>query len=248
KQQWEAEKAALAGVQHFESVVKLDVGGVRYTTTLTTLRRFPDSMIGCMFSGRHALSKGEDGYFFIDRDGTHFRHILNFLRSPKGYKVAGVADAEKEELRRECEYYGIDQWVFAIPYTEKLLQCEWVTPTDKIPIAKNPNLLTAIPDSVQLAVLVDPQGVYTVRGERQTGKTERQQSEFFSDGKIEYCPRCHIGFCHKGAAMYWAVKFHEKCEGGVSAAQPRVQGPCLECKIFKWVYGAVGANVYKDDA
>ncbi|KAJ1444067.1 BTB/POZ protein [Ochromonadaceae sp. CCMP2298] len=88
KQQWEAEKAALAGVQHFESVVKLDVGGVRYTTSLTTLRRFPDSMIGCMFSGRHALPKGEDGYFFIDRDGRHFYHILNFLRSPEGYKVS----------------------------------------------------------------------------------------------------------------------------------------------------------------
>ncbi|KAJ1408899.1 hypothetical protein B484DRAFT_196416 [Ochromonadaceae sp. CCMP2298] len=69
-------------------------------------------MIGCMFSGRHALSKGEDGYFFIDRDGTHFRHILNFLRSPEGYKCVGVTEAEKEELRRECEYYGIDQLMF----------------------------------------------------------------------------------------------------------------------------------------
>ncbi|KAJ1422541.1 BTB/POZ protein [Ochromonadaceae sp. CCMP2298] len=123
KQQWEAEKAALAGVQHFESVVKLDVGGVRYTTSLTTLRRFPDSMIGCMFSGRHALSKGEDGYFFIDRDGRHFHHILNFLRSPEGYKVVGVTGAELEELRRECEYYGIEQLMF--PTTEKELHCDF---------------------------------------------------------------------------------------------------------------------------
>ncbi|KAJ1411616.1 BTB/POZ protein, partial [Ochromonadaceae sp. CCMP2298] len=136
--QWEAEKAALAGVQHFESVVKLDVGGVRYTTTLTTLRRFPDSMIGCMFSGRHALSKGEDGYFFIDRDGRHFYHILNFLRAPEGY-TDGLEGREKEELRRECEYYGIDQLMFAIPYTEKELLCIGKSElTDRMPTLQCP--------------------------------------------------------------------------------------------------------------
>jgi hypothetical protein len=99
---WEAEKTALAGVQHFEPIVKLDVGGVRVTTSLTTLCRFPDTMIGCMFSGRHTLPQGEDGYFFIDRDGTHFRHILNFLRSPESYKPVLTA-AEKEELLGECK-------------------------------------------------------------------------------------------------------------------------------------------------
>ncbi|KAJ1429909.1 BTB/POZ protein [Ochromonadaceae sp. CCMP2298] len=105
---WEAEKAELAGVQDFQPIVNLNVGGVRCTTSLTTLQRFPDSMLGCMFSGRHALPKGEDGHFFIDRDGTHFRHILNFLRSPEGYTMElGVADAR--ELQRESEYYGIDE-------------------------------------------------------------------------------------------------------------------------------------------
>eukprot|EP00601_Ochromonadales_sp_CCMP2298_P000715 CAMPEP_0173180230 /NCGR_PEP_ID=MMETSP1141-20130122/6586_1 /TAXON_ID=483371 /ORGANISM="non described non described, Strain CCMP2298" /LENGTH=269 /DNA_ID=CAMNT_0014103029 /DNA_START=24 /DNA_END=830 /DNA_ORIENTATION=- len=191
KQQWEAEKAALAGVQHFESVVKLDVGGVRYTTSLTTLRRFPDSMIGCMFSGRHALSKGEDGYFFIDRDGTHFRHILSFLRAPEGYKVVGVADAEKEELRRECEYYGIDQLMFAIPYTEKELKCIGESKlTDTMPTLRYFN------PPFQVSVLVDSQGVYTVRG-------VKPSTEYPNDGKIEYCPHCDFGFCYKGDMIYW---------------------------------------------
>jgi hypothetical protein len=105
---WEAEKELISKVQRFEPSVKLDVGGVRYTTSLKTLRRFPDTMIGCMFSGRHALPVGEDGYFFIDRDGKHFQNILNFLRSPEGYKVE-VKGKDVGELRRECSFYGIDE-------------------------------------------------------------------------------------------------------------------------------------------
>ena len=29
----------------------------------------------------NAYHQDEKGYFFIDRDGTHFRYILNFLRT-----------------------------------------------------------------------------------------------------------------------------------------------------------------------
>jgi len=79
---WTMEKAKLAMVQQFQPKIKLDVGGSKFTTSLTTLRRFPDTMIGAMFSGRHALPLDEEGYHFVDRDGTHFRYILNFLRSP----------------------------------------------------------------------------------------------------------------------------------------------------------------------
>jgi hypothetical protein len=141
---WEAEKTALAGVQHFEPIVKLDVGGVRVTTSLTTLRRFPDTMIGCMFSGRHALPKGEDGYIFMDRDGTHFRHILNFLRSPEGYQVE-VVGADARELRRECTYYGIDQLMF--PGTVKSLIYQDI----------NGRPLGSV------AVAVDLEGIHTIR-------------------------------------------------------------------------------------
>jgi uracil-DNA glycosylase len=42
-------------------------------------------MLAAMFSGRHLNSQDEDGRYFIDRDGTHFRHILNFLRDGETY-------------------------------------------------------------------------------------------------------------------------------------------------------------------
>ena len=60
---------------HFGSSVKLNVGGKIYKTTLETLRKDPDSMLCAMFSGRHELKPdGEDGAYFIDRDGKLFRY------------------------------------------------------------------------------------------------------------------------------------------------------------------------------
>ena len=59
---------------HYGRLVKLNVGGKIYQTTLDTLRKDPNSMLCAMFSGRHELKPdGEDGAYFIDRDGKLFR-------------------------------------------------------------------------------------------------------------------------------------------------------------------------------
>ena len=58
----EAEKAKLSVSKELEGKIKLDVGGHRFTTSLTTLRRFPDTMLGAMFSGRHTFHFDEEGY------------------------------------------------------------------------------------------------------------------------------------------------------------------------------------------
>lgn len=78
----------------FGGPVTLNVGGTLYSTTLETLTRFPDSMLGAMFRAGTPippnLSPQGGGHYFIDRDGKAFRHILNFLRLgrldlPRGY-------------------------------------------------------------------------------------------------------------------------------------------------------------------
>jgi hypothetical protein len=43
------------------SVVELNVGGIPYITRLETLRRYPQSMLGAMFSRRQKLSKASVG-------------------------------------------------------------------------------------------------------------------------------------------------------------------------------------------
>jgi len=49
-------------------------------STRQILTKYPDSMFGCMFSGRVPLQTDKNGHYFIDRDGEKFKYILNFLR------------------------------------------------------------------------------------------------------------------------------------------------------------------------
>ena len=99
REQLEAMKAAVDGnIERFKQRVKLNVGGSRFETTLSTLTRHPDSMLAVMFSGRHEVPQDDDGYVFIDRDGAHFRTILNFLRD-------GVLDAPASQ-KAMIEWYG----------------------------------------------------------------------------------------------------------------------------------------------
>ncbi|KAJ4842370.1 hypothetical protein Tsubulata_015730 [Turnera subulata] len=97
----------IVGVLSLECVCVLCfAGGKKFCTTIDTLtQREPDSMLAAMFSGRHTLSEDPDkGFVFIDRDGKHFRHILNWLRDGV---VPLLTDAEYSELMREAEYYQL---------------------------------------------------------------------------------------------------------------------------------------------
>lgn len=75
KAAWADECERISHTQKFSSRIKLDVGGFKFTTTRTTLQAAPDSMLDAYFSGRHTNETDDEGYHFIDRDGTHFRHI-----------------------------------------------------------------------------------------------------------------------------------------------------------------------------
>ncbi|XP_025095630.1 uncharacterized protein LOC112564776 isoform X2 [Pomacea canaliculata] len=91
-----------------EGRVKLDIGGNHFTTSLLTLTKESESMLSAMFSGRHPLKTEADGSYFIDRDGTHFRYILNYLRD--GCIKEGTlpsSDTVLRELLTEAEYYQL---------------------------------------------------------------------------------------------------------------------------------------------
>ena len=62
-------------------------------------------MLHAMFSGRFDTKSAEDGTYFIDRDGTHFRYILNYLRT--GRLLLPKDELIREELLEEAEFYQI---------------------------------------------------------------------------------------------------------------------------------------------
>jgi len=72
-------------------VVNLNVGGIKYSTTRGTLCKYPESMLGTIFSGNKNYLVDKDGCYFIDRDGEIFRYVLQYLRTdewslPKEFK------------------------------------------------------------------------------------------------------------------------------------------------------------------
>ena len=103
--------------------VHLNVGGLKFTTSVATLTRQPGSMIAVMFSpllrdtpkstdhaaSGHFLLPEQDanGAYIIDRDGTTFRSILAYLRD--GTSLELPEGLERARLRSEAEYFLLEE-------------------------------------------------------------------------------------------------------------------------------------------
>ncbi|XP_045205795.1 BTB/POZ domain-containing protein KCTD16-like [Mercenaria mercenaria] len=101
----------------FPEIVELNVGGVFYTTSLSTLVKEPSSLLGEIFGGESntKLVKDSKGKYFIDRDGVLFRYILDFLRNQK--IVLPENFHEKDRLRNEADYFKLPEMVKGIAAT-----------------------------------------------------------------------------------------------------------------------------------
>jgi hypothetical protein len=128
-----------AGTMAARGYVRLDVGGVRYTTHLATLTRVQGSMLATMFgrletmarsntadkgssgtmepshSGDIGLLQDDSGAYVIDRDGDSFRYILNYLRrcgpglDPVAAHVLPDASSERAQLAEEANYFMLEE-------------------------------------------------------------------------------------------------------------------------------------------
>ena len=79
-------------------------------------------MLHAMFSGRFDTKASEDGSYFIDRDGTHFRYILNYLRT--GQLLVPEDNIVRRELLTEAEFYqvrGIIDELKARPFKDSVI-------------------------------------------------------------------------------------------------------------------------------
>jgi hypothetical protein len=107
------EDSSNADMADFSPVVELNVGGVFYTTALSTLTREPDSLLAHIFSGKTS-SPPQDakGKYFLDRDGVLFRYVLDFLRNQA--LVLPESFREKQRLRQEAQYFRLPAMVEAV--------------------------------------------------------------------------------------------------------------------------------------
>lgn len=104
---FEDQKTKMTVISHQQqSKVRLNIGGQRYETSMATLVKDGETMLAAMFSGLYCLPQDPvDNSFFIDRDGTHFRYILNYLRD--GSFNAPTEPHLLRELLQEAEFYQI---------------------------------------------------------------------------------------------------------------------------------------------
>ena len=86
-------------------IVRLNVGGMIYTTSRSTLCKYPDSMLGTMFGGKFEITYDDAGCAFNDRDGEMFRHVLNFLRT--GRLLLPKEFDDFDLLESEADFYQI---------------------------------------------------------------------------------------------------------------------------------------------
>ena len=92
-------------------IVKLNVGGQRFYTTLATLGSRGENMLTALASNKDfglvKRLKDEDGFLFLDRDGETFAQVLRLLRDPK------EPFPEIGSVRKELDYFGI---IIPVPF------------------------------------------------------------------------------------------------------------------------------------
>lgn len=91
--------------------VSLNVGGTVFMTTRSTLvNNAPNSMLACMFGSDQRCPSDRDanGAYLIDRSGTYFEPVLNYLRHGQLIRDDGCS---LQGILEEARFYGIDSLV-----------------------------------------------------------------------------------------------------------------------------------------
>lgn len=89
-----------------QTMVEINVGGVVFETSRSTLTQQPGSLLEGLVSGRHQVARDKNGRIFLDRDAELFRTLLHFLRDPSNPPCPRDS-TESQTLCSEAGFYGI---------------------------------------------------------------------------------------------------------------------------------------------
>ena len=91
---------------NFPTIIYLNVGGHVYTTTqITLLKRFPNSYFKKMLNREIRVRYDRDGNIFIDRNGTLFRQVLNYLRDGRFSVIKSALFVSR--IKKELDFFEL---------------------------------------------------------------------------------------------------------------------------------------------
>ena len=91
----------------------LSIGGVEFATTRSTLAQHDGFLRALAEHQERSHVPQSQRSTFVDRDATHFRHVLNYLRNSPSFPPT---ETELEELKNEADFYSL-------PGLVSLVQC-----------------------------------------------------------------------------------------------------------------------------
>ena len=110
--EWKQLKANLDKTD-MKGMVRLNVGGRKFTTSVETLTVEKDTFFTALLSKQFQPTKDDEDYIFIDEDGDIFAEILIYMRNPARYIISDeklrqrvINDAEKYKLTKLLELIG----------------------------------------------------------------------------------------------------------------------------------------------
>jgi hypothetical protein len=96
-------------IENVPQIIKLNIGGKIFTTTLSTLTTEKDTFFTSMFSEQFNTKPDKNGEYFIDRNPKHFHLILDYLRNPtKEVNLRELTTVQEEEFYDEVDFYSIE--------------------------------------------------------------------------------------------------------------------------------------------
>lgn len=82
--------------------VKLSVGGMKFVTTFQTLKSQQGSFFDALLSGKWNL----EDTIFIDRDGSMFKYILDYMRGDP-MDEDSLPTYKRQRLQKEAEFFQL---------------------------------------------------------------------------------------------------------------------------------------------
>lgn len=98
-------------------LVRFNVGGQSFATYASTLRAYPDCLLARMVDGNFAPVLTEDGSFFVDRDGSRFGFIIDYMRGVKDTQGRLLLPTDLHTLQGlydDANYYGLTELADAV--------------------------------------------------------------------------------------------------------------------------------------